>query len=167
MCTLRFSRFNKAYILGMYVNDSNTKVCQMCKKPVERIDTTEIANYGIPRLSDEVESTITEPLVASEGEKWKGIITAEDFVIKEEIHDEEKEEKQEEFQQEVTKTVFMPNTQPIKEGNLVFYKKMNTLEIVDAVMDTSKYLFHESFIGKKIGDIIIANGKRFIVVSIL
>ena len=31
----------------MYVNDSNVKVCQMCKKPVERIDTTEIANYGI------------------------------------------------------------------------------------------------------------------------
>ena len=62
---------------------------------------------------------------------------------------------------------FMPNTQPIKEGDLVSYKKMNTLEIVDAVMDTTKYPLHKSFCGKKIGVLVVANGKRFIVVSIL
>ena len=61
----------------------------------------------------------------------------------------------------------MPNTQPIKDGDLVSYKKINTLEIVDAVMDSGKYPLHKNFIGKKIGDLVVANGKRFLIVSIL
>lgn len=44
---------------------------------------------------------------------------------------------------------FFPNMEPINDGNLVSYKKMNTLEIVDAVIDSSKYPLHKSFIGKK------------------
>lgn len=251
MRTSKSSRTNKAYVSGMYVNDSNAKVCQMCKKPVERIDTTEIANYGIelpqlhlclckdcsanyksirdvnkdafkeaikqailglnleeksdeyeiqlnnnisicftethvaeiqtifgliseygiPRSEREVEDTTIGSLVASGVEKNEEIIAVEKTVVEEEIHDKTLEAEQEEFQREVEEAVFMPefmpNTQPIKEGDLVSYKKMNTLEIVDAVMDTTKYPLHKSFIGKKIGDLVVANGKRFIVVSIL
>lgn len=251
MRTSKSSRTNKAYVSGMYVNESNAKVCQMCKKPVDRIDATEIANYGIelpqlhlclckdcsanyksirdvnkeafkeaikqailglnleeksdeyeiqlnnntsicftethvaevqtifgliseygiPRSDEEVEDTAIESLTTSEEEKIEEVITVEEAVIEEKTHDEKQEEQQEEFQQEVEEAVFMlefmPNTQPIKEGDLVSYKKMNTLEIVDAVMDTTKYPLHKSFIGKKIGDLVVANGKRFIVVSIL
>lgn len=250
MRTSKSSRSNKAYVTGMYVNDSNAKVCQMCKKPVERIDATEIANYGIelpqlhlclckdcsanykyirdvnkeafkeaikqailglnleeksdeyeiqlnnntsicftethvaevqtifgliseygiPRSDAEVKDTTIESLATGE-EKTEEVIAVEETVIEEKTHDEKQEDKQNEFKQEVEEAVFMPefmpSTQPIKEGDLVSYKKMNTLEIVDAVMDTTKYPLHKSFIGKKIGDLVVANGKRFIVVSIL
>ena len=83
-----------------------------------------------------------------------------------EAHIEQIEEKKEE-QKPALDFDFMPNTQPIKDGDLVSYKKMNTLEIVDAVMDSGKYPLHKSFIGKKIGDLVVANGKRFLIVSIL
>ena len=43
----------RAYTLGMYVNDSDTCICQMCKKRAPYVDVTEIANYGIemPQLN--------------------------------------------------------------------------------------------------------------------
>ena len=43
----------RAYTLGMYVNESDTQICQMCKKPATFIDVTEIANFGIemPQLN--------------------------------------------------------------------------------------------------------------------
>lgn len=39
--------------MGMYQNDSDTLICQMCKKPAPYVDVTEIANYGIemPQLN--------------------------------------------------------------------------------------------------------------------
>lgn len=43
----------QTYVQGMYTNDSNVKICQMCKKPSEYVDATEIANYDIelPQLN--------------------------------------------------------------------------------------------------------------------
>lgn len=43
----------RAYTLGMYVNESDTQICQMCKKPAAFVDVTEIANFGIemPQLN--------------------------------------------------------------------------------------------------------------------
>lgn len=43
----------RAYTLGMYVNESDTQICQMCKKAAPYVDVTEIANYGIemPQLN--------------------------------------------------------------------------------------------------------------------
>ena len=42
-----------AYVHGMYTNESNVKICQMCKQPSDFIDVTEIANFGIelPQLN--------------------------------------------------------------------------------------------------------------------
>lgn len=37
----------RAYTMGMYTNDSNVCICQMCKQPSQLIDATEISNYGI------------------------------------------------------------------------------------------------------------------------
>lgn len=301
--TSKSARTVRAYVTSMYVNDSNMRVCQMCKKPVQQIDATEIANFGIelPQLnlclcrdcsgiyksirdvnkdafkeaikqailglnleekSDEYEVRFnadtslyfTETHVAevqtifgllsefgipgsqqenvgkvededdntleeSGFELIESVSKEEEFTLEiseelgeiddsaedeiedqdddpeedqahrsdanettaeqedsqetqdtsepeEEVQAEDKEEVQEE-QKIAIDFDFMPNTQPIKDGDLVSYKKMNTLEIVDAVMDSSKYPLHKSFIGKKIGDLVVANGKRFLIVSIL
>lgn len=37
----------KAYTIGMYTNDSNIQICQICKEPIEFPEITAIANYGI------------------------------------------------------------------------------------------------------------------------
>lgn len=51
--TSRSPKTIRAYSLGMYVNESDTQICQMCKKPAAFVDVTEIANYGIemPQLN--------------------------------------------------------------------------------------------------------------------
>ncbi|MBD5105483.1 MAG: hypothetical protein HDT41_00615, partial [Lachnospiraceae bacterium] len=41
------SRAVRSYSLGMYTNENNIHICQMCKKPAQFVDVTEIANYGI------------------------------------------------------------------------------------------------------------------------
>ena len=62
---------------------------------------------------------------------------------------------------------FLINIEPIQDGNLVSYKKMHTLEIVDAVMDSAKYPLHKAFLGKKVGDLVVVNGHRYLIISIL
>ncbi|MCB5288467.1 MAG: hypothetical protein LHW64_11805, partial [Candidatus Cloacimonetes bacterium] len=37
----------KAYATGMYTNDSDVKICQMCKEPIGQAEVVEIANFGI------------------------------------------------------------------------------------------------------------------------
>lgn len=37
----------RAYAVGMYTNDSQVKMCQMCRRPSDYVDAVEIANYGI------------------------------------------------------------------------------------------------------------------------
>lgn len=37
----------RAYAVGMYTNDSQVKLCQMCKKPADFVDAVEIANFGM------------------------------------------------------------------------------------------------------------------------
>lgn len=37
----------RAYAVGMYTNDSQVKMCQMCRKPSDYVDAVEIANYGM------------------------------------------------------------------------------------------------------------------------
>lgn len=37
----------RAYAIGMYTNEGQVKLCQMCKKPSDYVDAVEIANYGI------------------------------------------------------------------------------------------------------------------------
>lgn len=37
----------RSYSRGMYTNESNVCICQMCRKPAQFVDVTEIANYGI------------------------------------------------------------------------------------------------------------------------
>ena len=267
--TSKSPRSVKAYVTGMYVNDSNIQVCQMCKKPSMRVDATEIANYGIElpqlhlclcrdcsaiyksmrdvnkepfkegmkqallginledkaeeyelQLNPEYSLHFTEthvaeiqtifgllseygipgsPAESEERSDEQDIILSSDD-LKEEIshkshgfgssasaddsaelsREEERtidqENKEESTNSEIESIAaesetpeaeFLPNMDPIKDGNLVSYKKMNTLEIVDAVIDSTKYPLHKSFLGKKIGDLVVANGKRYLIVSIL
>ena len=51
--TSKSPRTIRAYSLGMYQNESDTQICQMCRKPAPYVDVTEIANYGIemPQLN--------------------------------------------------------------------------------------------------------------------
>lgn len=44
---------DRSYAIGMYTNSSNTKICQICKKPVAFIEVSQIANFGIemPQLN--------------------------------------------------------------------------------------------------------------------
>jgi len=37
----------RAYTIGMYTNDSNVRICQICREPIEFVEVTAIANYGI------------------------------------------------------------------------------------------------------------------------
>lgn len=37
----------RAYAMSMYMNDGNTKICQMCKQPTDQVEVTAIANFGI------------------------------------------------------------------------------------------------------------------------
>lgn len=37
----------RAYTVGMYINESNVNICQMCMKPSKHVDAIEIANFGI------------------------------------------------------------------------------------------------------------------------
>lgn len=37
----------RAYAVGMYTNDGQVKMCQMCKKSSDYVDAVEIANYGM------------------------------------------------------------------------------------------------------------------------
>ena len=64
-----------------------------------------------------------------------------------------------------------PNSQCIKPKlyakRKIWYKKLNTLEIADAVIDSTRYPLHKSFIGKQVGDLVVANGRRYLIVSII
>lgn len=37
----------RAYTVGMYINESDINICQMCMKPSKHVDAIEIANFGI------------------------------------------------------------------------------------------------------------------------
>lgn len=41
------SKSAKSYVTGMYTNEGRSKLCQICMEPVQNIETTEIANYGM------------------------------------------------------------------------------------------------------------------------
>ncbi len=49
----RDGKIYKAYAKGMYTNESDVQVCQMCQKPTTLVDVDQIANYGIemPQLN--------------------------------------------------------------------------------------------------------------------
>ena len=51
--TSKSPRTIRAYSTGMYVNENDTQICQICMKPAPFVDVTEIANYGIemPQLN--------------------------------------------------------------------------------------------------------------------
>lgn len=55
----------------------------------------------------------------------------------------------------------------IEEGALVTYKNMDSFKRTDAIINTNKYPFHKSFIGKKIGDLIVVNGNKYMIEDIL
>lgn len=47
------AKADRSYAIGMYTNSSNTKICQICRKPVAFIEVAQIANFGIemPQLN--------------------------------------------------------------------------------------------------------------------
>lgn len=51
--TSRSPKTVRAYAMGMYTNDSDIRICQICKEPFANAEVSEIANYGIemPQLN--------------------------------------------------------------------------------------------------------------------
>lgn len=47
------SKTDRSYAMGMYTNSSNTRICQICQKPIAFTDVVQIANFGIemPQLN--------------------------------------------------------------------------------------------------------------------
>lgn len=47
------TKADRSYAIGMYTNSNNTKICQICKKPVAFIEVDQLANFGIemPQLN--------------------------------------------------------------------------------------------------------------------
>lgn len=261
--TSKSKKADRAYVTGMYLNDSHAKICQMCKKPSTQVYVTELANYGIelPQMnlclcpncsghykslrdnnkeafkeamkvamlslnieenSDEYEIQLdsdtslyfTETHVAeiqtilgliseygvpdeNQDERIEKALMETEILQKEtetaqvavalepdemlvttEIEERIKEDNETEKTESVTsesnltsatepKFNFLANIETIQDGNLVSYKKMQTLKIVDAVMDSKKYPLHKAFLGKKVGDLVVVNGRRFLIISIL
>lgn len=261
--TSKTVKADRAYVTGMYMNDSHVKICQMCRKPSTRVTATEIANFGIelPQLNlclchncsaeykafregkkeafkeaikvaicslsfeenseeyeiqlgadkslyftethvaeiqtilgllseygvpnaeqneDELEkalarkiedpkqdsretasSMISDEIAATEEQKTAEMVKHDTIEISsQKAEDIKKETAPSEFD-------FLINSEPIQDGDLVSYKKMQTLEIVDAVIDSNKYPLHKAFLGKKVGDLVVANGRRYLIISIL
>ena len=255
--TSKSKRADRAYVTGMYLNDSHIKICQMCKQPSSQVYVTEIANYGIelPQMNlclcptcagkykslrdknkekfkdamkvaicslniDEnseeyeiqlgadlslyfTETHVAEiqtilgllseygvPIMNQDEEKIEEFLEDrkihvpaptleqpyDEIVIEQEINDDsEIEENMEEtklgaFQTDENNDSefdFLTSSEPIQDGNLVSYKKMQTLEIVDAVMDSNKYPLHKAFLGKRVGDLVVMNGRRYLIISVL
>ena len=140
-----------------------------------------ISEYGVPDGNQEerlekalMETEMLQEEIGSEQaaatlESGKMLSEPE---IEEKLEDGNQEEKNEPTINEsdltsATEFDFLTNTEPIQDGNLVSYKKMQTLEIVDAVMDSTKYPLHKAFLGKKVGDLVVLNGRRYLIISIL
>lgn len=45
--TSKLQKAVRAYTVGMYINESNVNICQMCRKPAKLVNAVEIANFGI------------------------------------------------------------------------------------------------------------------------
>ncbi len=41
------ARMMHSYVIGMYTNESNVHICQMCKQPAQYVEVVEIANFGL------------------------------------------------------------------------------------------------------------------------
>ena len=41
------ARMMRSYVIGMYMNESNANICQICKRPAQYVDAVEIANFGL------------------------------------------------------------------------------------------------------------------------
>lgn len=41
------SKMVRSYVIGMYTNESNAHICQMCKEPAQFVEAVELANFGI------------------------------------------------------------------------------------------------------------------------
>lgn len=255
--TSKSKRADRAYVTGMYLNDSHIKICQMCKQPSSQVYVTEIANYGIElpqmnlclcptcagkykslrdknkeKFKDAMKVAICSLNIDENSEEYEiqlgadlslyftethvaeiqtilGLLSEygvpnmnqneekieefledrkihvpvptleqpyDEIVIEQEINDDsEIEENMEETKLDAFQTDenndsefdFLTSSEPIQDGNLVSYKKMQTLEIVDAVMDSNKYPLHKAFLGKRVGDLVVMNGRRYLIISVL
>lgn len=41
------TRMIRSYVIGMYTNESNDHICQICKEPAQFVEVVEIANFGL------------------------------------------------------------------------------------------------------------------------
>ena len=41
------TRMMRSYVIGMYTNESNDHICQICKEPAQFVEVVEIANFGL------------------------------------------------------------------------------------------------------------------------
>ena len=41
------ARMMRSYVIGMYTNEGNAHICQICKEPTQFVEAIEIANFGL------------------------------------------------------------------------------------------------------------------------
>lgn len=41
------ARMMRSYVIGMYTNESNAHICQICREPAQFVEAVEIANFGL------------------------------------------------------------------------------------------------------------------------
>lgn len=142
-----------------------------------------ISEYGVPvgNQEERLEKALMETEMLQEeigSEQAAATLESGKMLSEPEIEEELKDGNQEEKNEPTinesdltsateTEFDFLTNTEPIQDGKLVSYKKMQTLEIVDAVMDSTEYPLHKAFLGKKVGDLVVLNGRRYLIISIL
>ena len=227
--TSKSKRTVHAYVKGMYQNESEVLICQMCKKPADFVDVTEIANFGIElpqlhlclcrncaskykmfrdvnkdRFKDSIRQAIqTLEITSISDDEYEVGINGDTSLFFTQTHVAEiqtifellsefgvpgnKNEQTETIVVEETKSEIEPVTSgplqhtvstvveqkeelsdgTIKDGDFVSYKKLNTLEIKDTVIQSSKYELHKRFLGKKVGDVVLLMGKKYEVISII
>lgn len=65
----------------------------------------------------------------------------------------------------------IPNTvheeQVIKDGSHITYRKVQTGQSVNAIIQAGKFPLHELMVGKKVGDVVSWMGKKYEIIVIL
>lgn len=215
----------RAYAIGMYTNDDNIKLCQICMNPTDNVEAVELANFGmeLPQMNlclcpncaskykqirdvnkEDFKSKMRHALRSidsrSEADSYDIKITGDLTVHFTQTHITEiqtllqlieeyglpKTDGKEAFgalgnELQRTSTVRISRrdifaddeatatTEPeeiVVEGCFITYKKQDG-SVYDNTVQPDKYPLHKAFLGKKVGDEVRFNGKKYTITGIL
>ena len=213
----------RAYAVEMYTNDSQVKLCQMCKKPADFVDAVEIANFGmeLPQMhlclcgncsrrykqlrdsdknvfKQKIKAALLAPDIEKEEDSYEIILKSSVSLYFTQTHiaeiqtllrlidkyglpnEEEETDKgmgaivsdlPRPSMEKTTKTNMEQHSviyknKAIMEGDCIIYRKVQTGESVNAVIQADKYPLHKLMLGKKVGDMVVLMGKRYEITEI-